>query len=55
MAEVENPIPQDILNKVICKDSRSMEEIPGSSVHLMVTSPLGSEQVNIIPLLSYNQ
>ncbi len=39
MAEVENLIPQDILNKVICKDSRSMHEIPDSSVHLMVTSP----------------
>lgn len=37
--EVENPIPPDVLDKVFCKDSRSMEEIPDSSVHLMVTSP----------------
>jgi site-specific DNA-methyltransferase (adenine-specific) len=37
--EVENTIPQDILDKVLCQDSRRMAIIPDSSVHLMVTSP----------------
>ena len=38
-SEVENSIPKDILNKILCQDSRNMENIPDSSVHLMVTSP----------------
>jgi len=37
--EVENPIPLSILDKVLCQDSRKMDNIPDSSVHLMVTSP----------------
>lgn len=37
--EVENPIPTEVIDKVICKDSRRMDEIPDSSIHLMVTSP----------------
>jgi len=37
--EVENQIPKDILDKVLCQDSTDMSNIPDSSVHLMVTSP----------------
>ncbi len=37
--EVENPISEDVLDKVLCQDSRDMSNIPDSSVHLMVTSP----------------
>lgn len=36
---VENPIDQSALDRVYCKSSESMDEIPDSSVHLMVTSP----------------
>ncbi|MBM5805459.1 MAG: site-specific DNA-methyltransferase [Candidatus Verstraetearchaeota archaeon] len=37
--EIENSVPQEVLDKVICADSRSLSMIPDSSVHLMVTSP----------------
>ena len=37
--EIENKIDESVLDKIFCKDSRSMDEIPDSSVHLMVTSP----------------
>ncbi len=36
---IENPVPQQFLDKVFCKSSEKMEELPDSSVHLMVTSP----------------
>jgi len=35
----ENPIPEEHLNKIFCKSSEVMEELPDASVHLMVTSP----------------
>ena len=35
----ENPIPPQFLNKIFCKSSEKMEELPDNSVHLMVTSP----------------
>jgi len=35
----ENPIPHDELDQVYCKSSEQMDELPDSSVHLMVTSP----------------
>jgi len=37
--EIENPIPSNVLDKILCQDSRDMSNIPDSSVHLMVTSP----------------
>ena len=37
--EVENPLPPEILDKVICQDSTDMSNLPDSSIHLMVTSP----------------
>jgi len=37
--EVESPVPSEVLDRVFCQDSRKMENVPDSSVHLMVTSP----------------
>jgi len=36
---LENPVPSDCLDKIFCKSSEHMEELPDNSVHLMVTSP----------------
>ena len=36
---VENPIPSKFLDRIFCRSSENMEELPDSSVHLMVTSP----------------
>lgn len=34
-----NQIKEHFLNKIFCKSSEHMEELPDYSVHLMVTSP----------------
>ena len=39
LPEIENPVPPEVLDKILCQDSRDMSNIPDSSVHLMVTSP----------------
>ena len=36
---VENPIPEENLNRLFCKSSEDMSELPDNSIHLMVTSP----------------
>jgi len=36
---IENPIDRKHLNKIFCKSSDSMSELPDNSVHLMITSP----------------
>jgi site-specific DNA-methyltransferase (adenine-specific) len=36
---VENEISPLVLNRIYCKSSEHMEELPDNSVHLMVTSP----------------
>jgi modification methylase len=36
---VENPVSSRYVNRVFCKSSETMDELPDSSVHLMVTSP----------------
>lgn len=36
---MENEIPSGKINKIFCKTSEKMEELPDCSVHLMVTSP----------------
>ncbi|MCK4474307.1 site-specific DNA-methyltransferase [Candidatus Bathyarchaeota archaeon] len=36
---VEKEINKEFLNKIFCKSSENMDELPDSSVHLMVTSP----------------
>ena len=38
-SESENPIPHDVLDRILLQDSRDMGNIPSKSVHLMVTSP----------------
>lgn len=35
----ENPIPSNFLNKIYCKSSEKMEELPDRCISLMVTSP----------------
>ncbi len=35
----ENNLPKNVINKLFCKSSESMEELPDNSIHLMVTSP----------------
>lgn len=36
---VENSIPSELIDRVFCKTSESMEELSDNSIHLMVTSP----------------
>lgn len=36
---VENKIADENINKIFCKSSEQMKELPDNSVHLMVTSP----------------
>ena len=36
---IENEIPEKYLNKIFCKSSKKMDELPEKSVHLMITSP----------------
>ncbi len=36
---IENPIPHDYLNRLFCKSSENMHELPDNSIHLMITSP----------------
>jgi modification methylase len=35
----ENPVPPEHLDRIFCKSSENMAELPDNSVHLMVTSP----------------
>ncbi len=35
----ENPIPATRLNRLYCKSSEQMDELPDASIHLMITSP----------------
>ena len=37
--EVENPIPEEQLDRIFCRSAEEMAELPDASVHLMVTSP----------------
>ena len=36
---VENPLPAEALDHILCRSSEAMVELPDDSVHLMVTSP----------------
>ena len=52
----ENKIPEENINKVFCKSSEIMEELPDNSVHLMVTSPpynVGKEYDENLSLQEY--
>lgn len=53
---VENPIPSQFVDKIFCKSSEKMEELPDDSVHLMVTSPpynVGKEYDDDLTLEEY--
>jgi len=53
---IENVISQDLLNKIFCKSSESMDELPNNSVHLVVTSPpynVGKEYDSNLTLSEY--
>src|SRR3989338_7894701 len=52
----ENTIPPEIIDKLFCKSSESMKEIPDNSIHLMVTSPpynVGKEYDEILSMEEY--
>jgi DNA modification methylase len=36
---IENPVTSGFLDKIFCKTSEKMEELPDNSIHMMVTSP----------------
>jgi site-specific DNA-methyltransferase (adenine-specific) len=53
---MENSVPLQYLDKVFCKSSEKMEELPDNSVHLMVTSPpynVGKEYDENLTLSEY--
>ncbi len=53
---VENSIEPALLDKIFCKSSENMEELPNSSIHLVVTSPpynVGKEYDNNLTLQEY--
>jgi len=53
---VENKISEENINKIFCKSSEKMEELPDNSVHLMVTSPpynVGKEYDENLSLQEY--
>lgn len=54
----ENEIPSEFLDRILCKSSENMSELPESSVHLMVTSPpynVGKEYDKGLTLDEYKQ
>lgn len=54
----ETPVPNEFIDKIFCKSSESMEELPANSVHLMVTSPpynVGKEYDENLTLEQYRQ
>lgn len=55
---IESAINPAFLNKIILKSSESMEELPNSSIHLMVTSPpynVGKEYDKDLSLKEYRK
>jgi site-specific DNA-methyltransferase (adenine-specific) len=54
----ENPIDPKYVNKIFCKSSESMSELPDNSIHLMVTSPpynVGKEYDENLSLKEYRE
>jgi site-specific DNA-methyltransferase (adenine-specific) len=52
----ENPVPLEFLDKIFCKTSENMVELPDNSIHLMVTSPpynVGKEYDEELTLSEY--
>ncbi|MGQ9510294.1 MAG: DNA-methyltransferase [Thermodesulfobacteriota bacterium] len=55
---VENPVLPEFLDKIFCKSSEKMEELPDNSIHLMVTSPpynVGKEYDENLTLNEYRE
>ncbi|MFZ8805014.1 MAG: DNA-methyltransferase [Candidatus Calescibacterium sp.] len=55
---VENKISDEFLNKIFCKSSEDMSELPSNSVHLVVTSPpynVGKEYDEDLDLNEYRE
>jgi DNA modification methylase len=55
---MENRISPEFLDKIFCKSSEKMEEIPDNSIHLMVTSPpynVGKEYDKNLTLNEYRE
>jgi len=55
---IENSINPQFLDKIFCKSSENMEELPDNSVHLMVTSPpynVGKEYDEDLTLEGYRE
>ncbi len=55
---IENKIKKEFLNRIFCKSSEDMSEIPDNSVHLMVTSPpynVGKEYERGMTLIEYRK
>ncbi|MDD3678040.1 MAG: site-specific DNA-methyltransferase [Dehalococcoidales bacterium] len=55
---IENPVPSCYLDKLLCKSSEQMVELPDNSIHLMVTSPpynVGKEYDEDLSLAQYRQ
>ncbi len=55
---VENPISPKFTDKIFCKSSEKMEELPDNSIHLMVTSPpynVGKEYDENLTLNEYRE
>ena len=55
---IENEISKEKLNKLYCKSSEDMSEIPDNSINLMITSPpynIGKDYDNDLTLDEYKQ
>ena len=55
---IENPIPPQYQNQILCRSSEKMEELPDNSIHLMVTSPpynVGKEYDENLSLDEYRE
>lgn len=55
---IENSIPPESLDKIFCKTSERMEELPDNSAHLMITSPpynVGKEYDQNLTLKEYRE
>ena len=36
---MENPVPAECLDSILCRSAENMSDLPDNSIHLMVTSP----------------
>lgn len=58
MRQAENAVPAECVDKVMCKSSERMEELPDSCMHLAVTSPpynVGKTYDHDLTLTEYRQ